>query len=465
MWHKLLKDPEFIKPLLALALPIAMQNLITSSLNMVDTIIIGQLGATAIAAVGLANQVFFLFNLLLFGVNSGAAIFTAQFWGQRDLKNIRRVLGVALATGMAIALLFFGLAFFIPGPVLRCFTNDPAVIAQGSRYLRIISFSYLFNAVSFCYAFILRSTGEVKLPVKVSLIAFGLNSILNYVLIYGLWGFPRLEVAGSALATLIARAVELFITLSVVYRNRMVPAARFQEMFDLSREFVKRFFQTTLPVIGNESLWSLGMVMLTVVYGHMGTDVVAAVNISSTVERVAMVLFIGMANACAVMVGNRIGAGREDLALDYAKRFAILGPVSGLLIGGLILLGMGPFLTLYHVADQVTHIARMVSTIFACSIPFRIFNLINIVGILRSGGDTKFSLFLDTAGLWLIAVPLSFIGGLVWHFPPYFVYLLATLDEFFKLSVGVWRLRSGKWINNLTHRMRQAAGELQFSEE
>jgi putative MATE family efflux protein len=456
MLRKVFKDKSFYGPLLTLALPIAMQNLITSSLNMVDTIIIGQLGETAIAAVGLANQVFFLFNLFLFGIYSGSAIFTAQFWGQKDIPNIRRVLGLSLISGFIIALIFFLAAFLMPEWILRCFSDDPQVIIEGSRYLRIISFSYLMNAVSFCYGFSLRSTGQVLLPMKVSFMAFGLNSLLNYALIYGAWGMPRLEVAGSALATLIARAVEMIVILYVVYHHHLTPAAKLREMFHFSLAFVKRFYQTTLPVIGNEALWALGTTMFAVVYAHMGTAVIAAVNISSTVEKISMVLFFGMSNAAAVMIGNQIGSGREDLALDYAKRFAVLGPCLGLLIGVSVLGMIHPVLGLYQVTPQVTETARLIIMIFALTVPIRVFNLINIVGILRSGGDTKFSLFIDTAGLWLIAVPLSFIAGLIWNFPPYFVYLLATLDEAFKFFLGFWRLLSGKWINNLTHRMRQA---------
>lgn len=452
MFQKL-TDKNFYQPLLQLALPISAQNLITSSLNMADIIIIGQLGATAIAAVGLANQVFFLFNIILFGVYSGSAIFTAQFWGQRDIPNIRRVLGVSLLSGLGVAILFTLIAFFLPAHVLRCFSNDPEVIVQGSAYLRIVSLSYLMNAISFCYAFILRCTGQVLLPLQVSLMAFGMNSFLNYAFIYGIWGFPRLGVAGAALATLIARMMELAVILFGVYRYNMVAAAKIREMLDFSMAFVKRFYQTTLAVIGNEFLWSLGMTMFTVIYARMGTEVIAAINISSTIERVAMVLFIGMANACAVIIGNQIGAGRQDVALDYAKRLAILGPALGIFIGAFVYLLRDPILAFYQVSPEVIQITRWVTAIFAFSIPIRVFNLINIVGILRGGGDTRFCLFIDVSGLWLLALPLSFVAGLIWQLPPYFVYLLATLDEAFKLSLGIWRLSSGKWVNDLTFRI------------
>lgn len=446
-------DKHFYTTAISLAAPIALQNLIASSLNMVDTVLIGGLGPTAIAAVGLANQVFFLFNLVSFGICSGAAIFTAQFWGERDEVNVRRVLGLSLLANLSVAALFLALATLLPGPILRLFTKDPQVIFLGTRFLRIISPSYLMFAVTFAFAFTLRGVGQPAYPMLTSGVAFGVNTILNYLLIYGRFGLPRLGVGGSALATLIARALEMSMLLGLVYGLRLVPAARLRELFDLSAGFIKRVFRTTLPVIGNETLWALGFSMYPMVYAHMGTEVIAAFNIYATVDRLAMVLFFGMASACAVMVGQEIGAGREANAFAYARRFALLGPALGVLIGGSLLLCAGGILSFFRVPPAVIAMARGFITIFACSIPIRIFNLTNIVGILRSGGDTKFSLFLDTAALWLVAVPLAFLAGLVWHLPPFYVYLLATMEEAFKFSLGLWRLLSGRWINNLVRGM------------
>lgn len=450
------KEKAFLAPIFSIALPLALQNLIGSSLNMIDTVLIGGLGQTSIAAVGLANQLFFLLNLFTFGINSGTAIFTAQFWGQKDIKNIRRVMGIGLFTGIAAGLIFSMVAWFLPEHVLGFFSNDPHVIKLGAGYLRIIAISYVATTVSFCLAFVLRSTGEVMLPVKVSGMALALNTFLNYAMIYGKFGFPRMEMAGSAWATVIARVVELTVLIYVIYRGALVPAARFREIIDFSFEFVKRFFKTTIPVILNESLWALGVMMFTVVYARMGTAVVAGVNIFSTIERISMVLFFGLAQACAVSVGNQIGAGDEERALGFAKRYSIVGPVLGLIIGGILAIAAGPLLSVFHVPQGTLAIARRILYIFILVLPFKIFNLINIVGILRSGGDTKFSLFLDTAGLWIFAVPLAFLAGLVWRLPPPMVYLLACSEEVFKFFFGVWRLRSGKWINNLTHTMRAA---------
>ena len=452
------KDKAFYTAALSIAIPIALQNFITSSLNMVDTVLIGGLGPTAIAAVGLANQIFFLLNLVSFGICSGASIFTSQFWGERDVTNIRRVLGVSLVSNIAVGLFFFSVAYFIPGPVLRLFTSDPGVISQGVIFLRVIAFSYPLTVVSFAYAFTLRGVGQPVYPLVTSIVAFVANTILNFVLIYGHWGFPRLGVRGSATATLIARMVEVLLTLGLVYRLRLVPAARLRELFDLSTAFVRRFYRTTLPVICNESLWALGIIMYAFVYARLGTEVLAAYHIFGTVERLSMVAFFGLAQACAVMVGERIGAQREKTAYIYARRFALLGPALGVLIGGVVLLAAGPALSMFRVPPAVTALAGQFAKVFALTVPIRIFNLIVIVGVLRSGGDTKFGLFVDTFGLWFIGVPLAMIVGLVLGMPPVWVYLAATVEEVFKFSFSLWRLFSRKWINNLVSRMGAGGG-------
>lgn len=453
MRNLLFGDREFYKTLVRLAIPIALQNLIASSLNMVDTIMIGQLGETEIAAVGLANQVFFLLILFMFGVNSGSSIFTAQFWGKRDIPNIRKVLGLSLISGISVAFLFFLIAFFMPRQVLGIFTKDQQVILLGARYLKIVCFSYVLTAISFSYSFILRSTEQVKLPMKVSVIALGLNTFFNYLLIFGHLGLPAMGVEGAAIATLISRIVEIVLILVVVYRKKYAPAARIKEMLNISFSFVKKFYSTTIPVIANEGLWSLGVTMYSVVYARMGTGVIASANISSTVERIAMVLFVGIANACAVMVGNRIGENEDEKAFVYAKRLSVLGPAVGICMGILLILTSRWILSLYNVSQSVLDGAHSILFIFACIMPFKIFNMINIVGILRSGGDTKFSLFIDTAGIWFIALPLSALGGLVWGLPLYMVYIFISFEEVFKFVLGVRRFISKKWINNLVNHM------------
>lgn len=454
-----IKDKEFYGPLLTVGAPVALQNLIAALLNMIDTVMIGGLGKTEIAAVGLANQVYFLLHLFLFGTYSGAAIFIAQFWGERDTKNIRRVMGVGLATGLFVSLVFFLVAVTIPGPVLSIFSPDPNVIFQGSRYLRIVGFSYIMAAVSFCFAFVLRCTGRALLPVTISIFSLITNTALNYVLIYGRYGFPRLEVEGAAVATVTARLLEMMLITIIVYRRRLVPAAKIRELTDVTFAFIKKFFQTTVPVILNETLWAIGVTMFVLVYARLGTDVIAAINIFNTVERVSMVLFFGLSQACAVTVGHKIGAGKEREAFIFAGQYSVFGPLVGFLIGIGLIFSTDNILSVFQVSTEVTRISGEILKIYAFILPVKVFNLITIVGTLRGGGDTRFSLFVDTTGLWLISVPLAFLAGLVWNFPPRLVYLMVSADELFKTILGVYRLLSKKWLNNLTHSMRSTVGE------
>lgn len=458
-------DWDFVLPMLSLAMPIALQNFVASSLNMVDTIMIGQLGQVEIAAVGLANQFFFLFHLLLFGINSGAAIFTAQFWGKKDVGNIRKILGINLGCSLIASMLFSMVSFIFPAVILSIFTVDHAVINLGSSYLRIVAVSYFLNAIAFAYASVLRSTGEVVLPLVISGVAILTNTFFNYILIYGHFGFPELGVDGAAVATMIARLVETVVLVFIVYRWALVPAANFREMLNIPIDYIKKFLKTTIPVIMNEGMWSLGVTMYTVVYARMGTGIIAAVNIASTVERLALVLFFGMAQACAVMVGNQIGSGDEEKAFRYAKRFAFLGPAIGVFISLTILWSSSWITSFYHVNATVIDLTTKLILIFALTIPIRIFNLMMIVGILRSGGDTTFCLIIDTAGLWFIAVPLAFCAGLIWHLPAHLVYLLVASEELFKFCLGIFRLLSKKWINNLTHHLTHLPESFSISAE
>lgn len=442
-------DKIFYISLINLAMPIVLQNLVSSALNLVDTVMIGQLGETEIASVALANQIFFLLILFLFGISSGAGIFHAQFWGKGDIPNIRRVLGISLICGILTSLIFTLASLIIPTHILAIFSKDANVIAMGGSYLRIVSLSFIMTAVSFCYSFTLRCTGNAGLPTVISFIALGINTALNYVLIFGVFGFPQLGVEGAAIATVFARFVEMALMLAAIYARKLVPAASLKEMLDLKLDFIKKFFVTMAPVVLNEVLWSLGVTMYSVAYARMGTGVIASINIASTVERIALVLFMGMANACAVIVGNKIGEGDEHTAFLYAKKLAVIGTFMGIVMGGIVVLSTGWILSVFKISQEVYNDARYVIVIFGIIMVFKVFNMINIVGILRSGGDTKFSLILDTLGVWLIAVPLAFVGGLVWSLPVAMVYLLVNLEEVFKLGFGLKRFLSGKWINNL----------------
>lgn len=445
----LLSDKTFFKSAVKLALPIALQNFILSSLNLVDNIIIGGLGETAIASVGLANQYFFLLNLVAFGAVSGASIFVAQYWGKKDLKNIKRVLGICIITSITISLIFTLGAFLIPNTIIGIFSNDPKVISMGGNYLRIICFSYIVTCLSFTYSVTLRSMGQVRAPMLVSVIALGINTILNFSLVYGIGSFKGIGVYGSAIATLIARILEFSMMIFTVYKFKFPIAATFKELFDLSFDFIKSFFKVAVPVILNESVWALGVTVYSIIYAHMGTSVIAATNIVSTIDRLSMVIFFGFGNAAAIMIGNKIGQKKNEEAFLYAKRFIILCPIIGLLVGILIYIGAPAILFAYKVSPEVHGYSKSILHVLGIFLWVKVFNYTNVIGVLRSGGDTKFCLFLDMGGMWLVGVPLVALSGLYFHLPIGQVYIFVFMEEVSKFIVGLPRITSKKWINNL----------------
>ncbi|SKC76528.1 MATE family efflux transporter [Maledivibacter halophilus] len=453
MLKGLFKDKKFYNTMIAITLPIALQNLITSSLNMMDTVMIGRVGEENIAAVGMANQYFFLFALLLFGINSGAAIFIAQFWGKKDIKNIRRILGIGILLGGIVAVLFTFGALAFPRLIMRVFTKDINVIILGTKYLRIVSFSYIITAISFAFSIASRSIGQAKLPMIVSGISLIANTVLNYILIFGNFGAPTLGIVGAAIATLIARIIELLFLLKIIYKNRGPLAGKINKFIDINRAYLKKFFNTALPVILNELFWSLGITMYSVAYGRIGTGAFAAVQIANTVQNVFMVIARGMGSACAVMIGNELGANNEKRAIEYAKRFSILGLIIGLAIGAVLYISAPFVLYLFGVEAEVYTNAYKILGVMALFMTFKVFTGILIVGILRSGGDTKFSLLLEGGSVWFVGVPLAFIGALILELPIYWVVALVSLEEIVKSLIGIPRIISKKWVRNVVDQM------------
>lgn len=442
-------DREYYSRLLKFALPIAAQQLIFTSLNLVSNVLVGQLGATTVAAVGLAGQVFFLLNLLIFGVGSGAAMFTAQLWGKRDSVNIRKVLGLAITMSLLGSVFFWIIAEFFPAEVLSIYSRDPQVIAEGSRYLQIFGLSFVFFAITATFSMILRSIGEVRLPVVVSISALLLNTIMSFCLIFGKLGLPALGANGAAVSILIARILECFTLVFLTYRLQLPLAGKLKELFSYNVTFAAAVLKPVIPVAVNEVLWSLGITAYQVIYARMGTEQVAAVNIAGTISDLAVVAFIGIGNATAILVGNFIGSGNNNQAQRYGGRSLVIGAVGGLLIGAVVLLFSPYILNLYKVSPTVIEYAQKILLISCTFLWLRMLNLIQFIGVFRAGGDTRFALVLDGLIIWLVGVPLTAIGAFVFHLPVYLVYSLTLSEEVIKFSIGLWRYFSKKWIHNL----------------
>ena len=444
------KDPEYFRNVRRIALPIIAQQAMFSLLNMLAIIFVGQKGDASVAAVGLANQVGFLLNLVHFGIISGAAMFTAQFWGKRDIPNLRRVLGLCLILALSASLIFFALAQVFPSAILRIYSQDAEVVALGTDYIRTFSWTFLFFAVTFSYALVMRSTGNVKIPTAVSVGALLISTILSYALIFGKLGFPELGIQGAAVAAVIARFLECITLLVIIYTRDTPVAASFRELTDFDRVFFARVIEPLLPVILNELFWSLGITTYNIIYSRMGTQAYAAINIVSTIEQVAFVVFIGVSNATSVLVGNRIGAGKEEEAYLYAGRSLGIGAIGGVFMGLVLQLVKAPILSLYNVSPEVIENASNIINIVTCFLWIRVNNMTTVVGILRAGGDTRFSLFLDGIIIWIVGVPMAYLGAFVFDLPVHLVYLCAMSEETTKWVLGIRRYFSRKWINNLT---------------
>jgi putative MATE family efflux protein len=449
MKKSLFSDKAFYRNLFAIAVPIMLQNLINSLVNMLDTVMIGRLGTVEIAAVGLGNQIFFLYNLILFGVCSGGAIFTAQFWGKGDLPGIRKNTGFCLALNLLVAAAFTLGALFIPGALIGVYSRDPLVIEAGAAYLRHLAPSFIPFAVSIVFVLTLRSVERVRLAIVSTLIALSLNAVLNYLLIFGVGPFPALGVRGAALATVISRCVEMLILVTACYARGYAPAGRPRQLFAFDTAYARRFFAVALPVIFNETLWSLGVTTQNLIFARTNTDAIAAFNITNTVSQLTWVVFIGLGNGVAVLIGKKIGEGRDAEARTYAARITRFAPLLSL-GAAFILLPLSRLLpVVFNVSPGVLSAAAGMFIILCCCYPFRAFNMSMVVGVCRAGGDTVFCIFYDIAVMWVVTLPLAAAAAFVFHAPVWLIYLCISAEEPVKMFIGLRRLKTGKWLHNV----------------
>ncbi|MDC7244771.1 MAG: MATE family efflux transporter [Sphaerochaetaceae bacterium] len=440
---------DFYGRLIYLSVPIMIQNLLISSLSFIDTLMITTVSEEALAAVGLANQMFFLINLFYFGVSSGSAIFVAQYWGAQQIRNLQKTMGIALTVGLIGAFISASVSFFFPRAIMHIFSYDEVVVAYGVDYLRIVSFSYITTAVVMVFSSTLRSTTDARTPMYISVISLVINVILNYGLILGKLGFPRLEVKGAAIATLTARVLEMTLLLFIIYRKKSAVAAPVKTLVSFSRTDVATFFHTCLPVILNEMFWSLGMTAYKVAYAKLGTSVIASVNVSQSIEHLFFVVLIGVSNAGAIMLGNKIGENKPDIAHKDAIRLMKIAVAVGCIMGIALYLLSGVIPKIFSLSPYVFTITTLSLRSLSFLVPFKALSMMIVVGVLRSGGDTRFSMLTEISGVWGIGVPIAFISVLLLNIPIYYIYLLVGLEEIYKGILGSIRIGRKKWITRL----------------
>ena len=451
--EKELANRYFYPKAMLIAIPIALQQLINSALNMIDTFMVGQLGDTAVAAVGISNQFFFFLLLFLIGLNAGGAVFMSQLHGAEDKVGIQKVfrlisiIGVTLMTAGALTA-FFGGSF-----IASLYSNEPAVIVLVKSYLKVVAFAYTTQAISFACSTVFRSTGKASVAMRISLLAIGMNILLNYIFIFGKLGLPPMGIEGAALGTVISRLIEMFGLLAVTMRYQKHLFGKWQRGVKISREFYLQFLRITAPVFLNDGLWGIAFNICTMAYARIGTAAMAAVQITRTIEELLFVLIIGISSAAAILLAQYIGAGREDIVYRAGKKLVLLGIATGV-FAGVILFTIAPFITsIFKVTDATSWnvITSLRAVAFIQIIKYG--NLLLITGVLRSGGDTFFSMLVETSTMWLIAIPLAFLGAVVLKLELYQVMLLVGSEEVVKLIIVTRRFRSKKWINNVVEKI------------
>lgn len=390
---------NFFSVLFKLSFPVIFQNLLHSLVNLIDTVMVGTLGIIAVAAVGLSNQIYFILQLVMFGVASGISVFISQYWGKKDLKGVHKTIALGLTILVPIIFICTICVIAMPVQILKIFTEDTAVLQTGASYLRIVASSYVFSSIIMILGQSLRSTENVKLPLIATIISLAINVFLNAMLIFGYWIFPELGVVGAGLATSIARIIETFILIFAIYALRSPAAIKINSAFKFTKKFISRFIRTSSFVIITETLWGLGTTLFFAVYGRMSSEVVAAVNISKTAENLVLVFYWGFAGASAITVGKLIGQNLFDKARRYAYRFILTGLVAGIILGCILILISPAILSWYKVPESTKDIASLYLVMFSVFLFLRGSCAITTVGILRSGGDTIRAMLLDVLPL------------------------------------------------------------------
>ncbi len=440
---------QFYRTLLAIAVPVALQNLVSSSFTLVDNVMVGRLGELALASTGLATQMFHVHWMMIFGFCTGCSTFYSQFWGTRDIPNIRRVLGIGWTVCVGASLLFFCAATFAPHWVLSLFTNEQAVIETGAGYIRIAGVNFLLIAVCQPIVAALRSTQQAKIPLYITIIAFATNTILNYGLIFGRLGMPRMEVRGAALATVISRVVELGATLYFVYGRKNILAGPLREFFSFNGEFLKRVLMNAAATTANETLWGAAIAAQSAAYGRMGVTAYAAYRAAMAISDFFLMACFATSSAALVLLGEQLGKGNYDYAKLLATKLLRVGLGFSVFMATLMYVLRGPFIGLFNLTPEARVWTNRVLLITALAQPLQNHNAFQVCGTMRSGGDAKFAAISEIATVWLIRVPLTFLGALVLQLPIYLVALLAEAESAIKAVILYVRYRSGKWMKNM----------------
>lgn len=440
----------FYKGVFALVLPMALQNLINVGVTAADVIMLGKVGEKVLSGASLAGQVQYIMTLFLFGLTSGATVLTAQYWGKEDKKTIEKILALGMKAAIIVTAIFTVAALLIPDLLMQIFTTDPEVIAEGVKYLRIIAFSYVAVGITQTYLYIMRSVERVVVATVVYLISLICNVILNAIFIFGLFGLPAMGIEGAALATLIARLLEVVLVFGYARIFNKDIKFHFSYFWHSEKLLRQDFFCYAIPVIVNEVMWGLGTAANTAVLGHMGSAAVAANSVAQVARQLATVVAFGLSSATAIYLGKTIGERKLEHAKAYAKKFLFLSVLMGA-IGGLLILAAIPIvngtMSLTPEAQEYLKVMFIVMSYFVIG---QAYNSTMVVGVFRSGGDTRFGLLLDVSTMWGCSILFGFLAAFVFKCSVPVVYVILMSDEIIKIPITTWRYLKYKWLQDVT---------------
>lgn len=449
-------ESSFINQILMIAIPITIQQIVTSSGIVVDNLMVGRLGSTTIGAVGAINKFISLFWFSIFGLTSGGASFTNQFLAVKDYRGVRKVLGITLILNFIVALIFTYTAVFRAEETARLFTDDFESIQIAKRYFYGLAPYFIFSAIPYAFSYPLRSMGKAYLTLYVMLISQVVNIVFDYFLIMGNMGFPQLGVVGAALATVLSKIVETIIILLFVYRVDNFVRSKVHEIFSFDLKLFLRYFKVVVPLAFNEISYAFGLLVYQIYIGGMSPVVLAAYGMIGPFENLLLTMFSGLSSSALILIGKALGKEDYDKAYTMGEKFRFLVPLVTLAIGILIFLFARNLISLYGIKNITENSSALESVVVATRflkilglfLVVRIFNFLHFGGILKSGGDTLFLLFIGTGMLWLVGVPLVIVTSQL-NLPPYIVYGMVYLEEIIVAIIINFRFKSKLWMNTL----------------
>lgn len=450
---RMLHDKAFYRTFVILTLSLALQNLLTYSVNLADNIMLGRFSQDALSGASLCNQLQFFLQMLVQGVGEGVVVLGARYWGKKDLKPIPDIIGAGLRFGVSIAAVLFVLALLFPTQIIRLMTNDPVIMEQAVQYLQIICFTYVIFALTNMLTASLRSIGIVKIGYIISASTLCINICLNYVLIYGHFGAPALGVRGAAIATLVSRTVELLIVIWFLKFREHTLHLNWRKLLFIDTSYIRDYIHVSLPMLVTQTMWGASSIIQTAILGNMenAAMVVPANSISVLVFQILSVVGYGAASAAAIMTGRTLGEGHKERIDQTAFTFQIMFCIIGVFTGLIILLSRGPVLQIYNtLSPEAAELTRQFITVLAITSVGTCYQMAADCGILRAGGDTKFAMWNNIVFVWLICLPCAALSAFVFHFSPVVVFFCLKMEQLGKCPVIFLRVRSKKWIKQIT---------------